>query len=57
MDPEYFYVDINLKNLKIVKYGVSKTASLTGDTADQNIHRAYLTKGQFNKLKRKIKSV
>ena len=54
MSGEYFYIDVSLKDLKIVKIGVSKTASLTGDTKDIGVHRAYLTKGQYNKLNKKI---
>ena len=29
---EYYYIDINVKTMKIVTYGISNTAALTGDT-------------------------
>ena len=47
---QYFFLDLNIKNMKIVKYGVSNTATLTGDTEDKNVHRIFLTEGQYNKL-------
>ncbi|HNW23663.1 MAG TPA: hypothetical protein PKH06_02780 [Candidatus Dojkabacteria bacterium] len=50
IDREYYYIDIDITNLKIVKWGVSNTATLTGDTNDKNIHRIFLTRGQYNKL-------
>lgn len=53
-DKEYFFVDINILNLKIDKWGISETANLTGETEDPSIHRIFLTKGQYNKLKRKL---
>lgn len=51
---EYYYIDLNITNMKIVRYGISNTATLTGDTPDKNIHRIFLTKGQYNKLLGKI---
>lgn len=50
MQKEYYYIDINLTNMKIVKWGVTPNATLTGNTEDSNIHRIFLTKGQYNKL-------
>ncbi|KKR05818.1 MAG: hypothetical protein UT34_C0002G0325 [candidate division WS6 bacterium GW2011_GWF2_39_15] len=50
MNKEYFYIDLNVKSMKIVNWGVSNTASLTGETANPDIHRIFLTKGQYNKL-------
>lgn len=47
---EYYFIDINKINKKIINWGISHTASLTGDTEDKNIHRIFLTKGQYNKL-------
>ncbi len=47
---EYFFIDLNVINLKIVNWGVSNTATLTGETSDKNVHRIFLTKGQYNKL-------
>lgn len=47
---EYYFLDLNLITMKVVKWGTSPTASLTGETADKNVHRIFLTKGQYNKL-------
>ena len=47
---KYFYIDIDLTTLKVVEWGISNTATLTGETDDPNIHRIFLTKGQYNKL-------
>ncbi len=47
---EYFYIDLHIKSMKVVKWGISNTATLTGDTADKYIHRIFLTQGQYNKL-------
>lgn len=47
---EYYFIDLNITTMKIVKWGVSPTATLTGETADKNVHRIFLTKGQYNKM-------
>ena len=47
---EYYYIDINVKTMKVVKYGISNTATLTGDTEKKEIHRIFLTKGQYGKM-------
>lgn len=51
---EYYYIDINLADMKVVDWGEVSTANHTGETDDPGIHRAFLTKGQFNKLKDKL---
>ncbi len=48
---EYYFIDLNITNMKIVNWGISSTATLTGETLDKNVHRIFLTKGQYNKLK------
>lgn len=50
IDRKYFFIDLNITTLKIVNWGISDTATLTGDTEDPNIHRIFLTEGQYNKL-------
>jgi len=54
LDREYYYIDIDVTNMRIVNWGVSNTATLTGNTNDKNIHRIFLTRGQYNKLLGKI---
>ncbi|HOZ44929.1 MAG TPA: hypothetical protein PLN39_02940 [Candidatus Dojkabacteria bacterium] len=51
-DNKYFFVDLNVLTMKIVNWGISNTATLTGDTEDKNVHRIFLTKGQYNKLEK-----
>jgi hypothetical protein len=53
---KYYYVDVNLKTKKVVGAGTSRTASNTGNTKEANVHRVFLTPGQFNKLKAKLDS-
>lgn len=55
MKKEYYYIDVNLTNMKIVDWGITPDATLTGDTKDQNVHRVFLTKGQYYKLLKKLK--
>jgi hypothetical protein len=52
---EYYFIDLNIVNMKVVKWGISNTASLTGETGDKNIHRIFLTKGQYNKIVKYLK--
>lgn len=52
MTKKYYFIDIDLISKKIVKWGISETATLTGETQDPNIHRVFLTKGQYNKLEK-----
>lgn len=51
-DNKYFFIDLNVVSMKIVNWGKSNTATLTGDTEDENVHRIFLTKGQYNKLEK-----
>lgn len=53
-DKEYYFIDIDLRDMRVVEWGVSSTASLTGSTGDPIIHRIYLPKGQFNKFVRHV---
>lgn len=55
MKKNYYYIDINTKTMKIINHGTTIHATLTGDTGDANVHRLFLTKGQYNKLINKIK--
>ncbi len=52
----YYYLDIKLTDLKIVSLGITETATLSGDTEKPEIHRLFLTKGQYNKLKAKLET-
>ncbi len=54
-EKQYYYIDLNKTTLKIVNWGISNTATLTGETQDKNIHRIFLTKGQYNKIKEYLK--
>lgn len=50
MKKEYYYIDINLQTMLVVDWGTTPNATLTGITADPNVYRVFLTKGQFNKF-------
>ncbi len=51
-DNKYFFIDLNVLTMKIVNWGISNTATLTGDTEDKDVHRIFLTKGQYYKLEK-----
>lgn len=40
--------------MKVVKWGISDTATLTGEIGNMDIHRMFLAKGQYNKLVEKL---
>lgn len=50
MKREYYYIDINVQTMRVISRGTTSNATHTGDTEDLNVHRVFLTKGQFNKL-------
>jgi hypothetical protein len=52
---EYYFIDLNFINMKIVNWGISNTATLTGETSDKDVHRIFLTKGQYNKVVKYLK--
>lgn len=54
MKKEYYYIDLNLESMTIVDWGTTSKATHTGVTKDPNVHRVYLTKGQFNKLSKRL---
>lgn len=46
-----YYVEIELSNLKVVKYAFSQKQNLDkGRQNNPNIHRLFLIKGQYNKF-------
>lgn len=51
---QYFYIDLNITTMQIVNWGISNTATLTGETSDKDVFRIFLTEGQYNKLIKKI---
>lgn len=56
MQREYYFIDINLVTKQIVKWGTIHQATHTGETADPDVYRIFLTKGQFNKFQKRIGS-
>jgi hypothetical protein len=52
---KYYYIDLNTSSMKIVKWGISNTATLTGETKNKDVHRIFLTKGQYNKVEKYLK--
>jgi len=51
---EYYFIDIDLDIMAVVNWGETSATNHTGDTNSPNVHRVFLTRGQFNKLKRKL---
>ena len=43
--------DVDLRTMKIVAWGETRSATHTGATDDPNVQRVFLGKGQFNKLR------
>ncbi|MCA9379799.1 hypothetical protein KC675_01325 [Candidatus Dojkabacteria bacterium] len=52
---KYFFIDLNVSDMTIVNWGVSDTATLTGNTEDPIVHRIFLTEGQYNKFLKKLR--
>ena len=52
---QYYFIDLNVITMKIVNWGISNTATLTGETSDKDVHRLFLTKGQYNKVVKYLK--
>jgi hypothetical protein len=48
----YYYIDLDVTSMKIISWGISQTACLTGATDSPNIHRVFLTKGQYYKMEK-----
>jgi hypothetical protein len=54
MKREYYFIDVDLKNKKIIDFGITPFATHTGRTNFPNVYRIFLTKGQFNKFAQKL---
>ena len=54
MAKNYYFIDVNVSTMKVVDWGITPHATLTGETDDKNVHRIFLTKGQYNKFVRQI---
>lgn len=50
MKKEYYYIDTHVRSKKVTNWGVTDEATHTGETEDKNVHRTFLTKGQYNKF-------
>jgi len=49
-----YYINSNLKSKKLVSIGSGDKNKLIKDMPEFPIHRIFLTKGQYNRLKTKI---
>ncbi|MDD2376487.1 MAG: hypothetical protein PHD15_04575 [Clostridia bacterium] len=49
-----YYIDLDLKNSKIINYGFDDRKVLSQDLNNQYFQRVFITKGQYNKLLGKI---
>lgn len=52
---DYYFIDVDLRTMKIVAWGETRHATHTGATDDPLVHRVFLTKGQYNKLRTHLK--
>lgn len=50
----YYFIDIDLRTMKLVGWGETRHATHTGATDDPRVHRVFLTEGQFNKLRKHL---
>lgn len=48
---DYYFIDVDLRTMKIIAWGETPHATHTGATGEPQVHRVFLTKGQFNKLR------
>jgi hypothetical protein len=53
-DTRYF-IDLDLKNRKIIGWGCDQRHGLEQDLAEPTHHRVFITKGQFHKLEARSK--
>jgi hypothetical protein len=51
-----YYIDINLKSRKVINFGYKQRDKLQAEKSIKNIHRIYLTKGQYNKFIKNLKA-
>jgi len=49
-----YYIDIDLKSLKIVNKDFDDKRNIKVHLEDSNLHRVFLTKGQYHKLNDKL---
>jgi hypothetical protein len=52
---DYYFIDVDLPTRKIAAWGETRHATHTGATDDPLVHRVFLTRGQFNKLRKHLK--
>lgn len=57
LNKEYYYMDVNFEKRTLLKWGTTQNATLTGDTDNPKVHRIFLTKGQYNKFSKKVKTL
>jgi hypothetical protein len=55
LNPTYYFVDVELKSRRLVGWGTEKKDKVEGQLTS-GYHRVFLTKGQYNKLERKLRS-
>jgi hypothetical protein len=50
---DYFFIDVDLESKQIVGVGTEKRNTVEVNLSD-GFHRVFLSKGQFNKLEKKL---
>jgi hypothetical protein len=53
-NPTYYFIDVDLKSRQLIGWGTEKKDKVEVQLT-RGYHRVFLTKGQYNKLERKLK--
>lgn len=52
-NPTYYFIDVDLKTLRLIRWGTERKDRVVVHLPAGN-HRVFLTKGQYNKLEKKL---
>lgn len=53
-NPTYCFIDVDLKSRRLIGWGTEKKDTVEVQLSS-GYHRVFLTKGQYNKLERKLR--
>ncbi len=53
-NPTYYFIDVDLKSRQLIGWGTEKKDTVEVELTS-GYHRVFLTKGQYNKLERKLR--
>jgi hypothetical protein len=55
-NPTYYFIDLDLKSRRLIGWG-TETKDKVEVRLTKGYHRVFVTKGQYNKLERQLRSV